>query len=525
MPHGHARRPVRRALISVSDKSGAERLARALAGLGCEILSTGGTARVLREAGIEVTEVADFTGFPEIMEGRVKTLHPRIHGGLLGRRGIDDSEMADHAIAAIDLLAVNLYPFERTVADRDCSVAQAVENIDIGGPAMLRAAAKNHDGVAVLTDPAQYDGVLEELAGHEGTLGADTRFRLAVAAFNHVARYDAAIGNYLSALAEDGSSMAFPGQANHCYVKIAELRYGENPHQQAAFYRDTEPAPGTLATFRQLQGKPLSYNNIADADAAWECVRQFGQPACVIVKHANPCGVAVSRDSAGAYRAAFACDPSSAFGGIIAFNRPLDEKTAGAVLDNQFVEVILAPGVDAAASQACAGKKNVRLLDIPAGDGHNRHDLRRVGGGLLVQTPDTALDKPEDLNVVSSRRPEGDELEDLSFAWRCVKYVKSNAVVCARGNATVGIGAGQTSRVMSVRLAVQKAEDADLSLDGAVLASDAFFPFRDGLDAAAEAGVRAVIQPGGSIRDDEIITAANEHDMALVFTNHRHFRH
>ncbi len=525
MARSHPKRPVRRALISVSDKNGAERLARSLARHGVEILSTGGTARLLADAGIQVTEVADYTGFPEIMAGRVKTLHPKIHGGLLGRRGTDDEQMADNGIGAIDLLAVNLYPFEQTVARSDCSLADAIENIDIGGPAMLRAAAKNHDGVAVLTDPSQYDAVIGELDANDGALGGDTRYRLAVAAFNHVARYDAAISSYLSAHADDGTRTEFPGQANHCYLKVNDLRYGENPHQKAAFYREPAPPPGTLATFRQLQGKPLSYNNIADADAAWECARQFERPACVIVKHANPCGAAIGDDPAGAYRAAFACDPTSAFGGIIALNRPLDERTARTILDNQFVEVILAPAVDAAAGDVCAAKKNVRLLEIPPGDGHDRLDLKRVGGGLLVQTSDSASDAPGELSVVSERRPGDDELEDLAFAWRCAKYVKSNAIVCARHGATVGIGAGQTSRVMSVRLAVQKAAEAGLSLGGAVLASDAFFPFRDGVDAAAEAGIRAVIQPGGSIRDDEVIAAADEHGLVLVFANHRHFRH
>lgn len=515
---------VRRALISVSDKTGVVDFARRLAGLGIELVSTGGTCRSLREAGLDVREVAELTGFPEIMDGRVKTLHPVIHGGLLGRRGVDDAVMATHGIAGFDLLVLNLYPFEATVARPHCTLDEAVEQIDIGGPAMLRAAAKNFRHLAVLTEPGQYAAVLGQIESSGGVGDAD-RFALAVAAFNHVAHYDAAISDYLSAIRPDGTRAAFPDQANGSFVKVMDLRYGENPHQQAAFYRDLQPAPGTLATFRQLQGKELSYNNLADADAAWEAVRGFRAPACVIVKHANPCGAALGTDPADAYGRAHACDPTSAFGGIIALNRPLDAAAARAIVGRQFAEVIIAPEVSADALAVTAGKPNIRVLQIPSGEGHNTHDVKRVGSGLLIQTADTHVLSRADLKVVTRRAPSAAQIDDLLFAWAVAKYVKSNAIVYAAGQRTLGIGAGQMSRVDSARIAALKAAEAGFELAGAVMASDAFFPFRDGLDAAAERGIAAVIQPGGSMRDGEVIAAADEHGMAMVFTGVRHFRH
>jgi phosphoribosylaminoimidazolecarboxamide formyltransferase/IMP cyclohydrolase len=524
--------PVRRALISVSDKSGVLELAKALAARGVELLSTGGTAKLLAGAGLAVTEVAEHTGFPEMMGGRVKTLHPKVHGGLLGRRGTDDAVMAEHGIPPIDLLVINLYPFEATVADPACTLESAIENIDIGGPAMLRSAAKNHAAVAVLTDPAQYPAFLAELDANGGRCSLAARFALATAAFNRVAQYDAAISEYLSSLPPDGdvaARAAFPAQANGVFTKLMDLRYGENPHQQAALYRDLYPAPGTLATFAQHQGKELSFNNLADADAAWECAREFEAPACVIVKHANPCGVAVSTTLHAAYDRAYATDPTSAFGGIIAFNRPLDGETATLMVDRQFVEVVLAPGYAPAALAALGRKPNVRVLEIapgPLDDLHrNRHDLKRIGGGLLIQTADRGRVTDADLEVVTKRAPTPAERADLLFAWRVAKYVKSNAIVYAKGGATVGVGAGQMSRVYSARIAAIKAADAALEVRGSVMASDAFFPFRDGIDAAAEAGVRAVIQPGGSVKDKEVIAAADQHGLAMVFTGMRHFRH
>jgi len=522
--------PVRRALLSVSDKLGLIELARRLADKGVELLSTGGSAKALREAGIPVTEASDVTGFPEIMDGRVKTLHPAVHGGLLGRRGVDDEVMQTHGIAPIDLLVLNLYPFEKTVAAPGCTLEDAVENIDIGGPAMLRAAAKNWNDVAVLTDPAQYDNALTQIET-QGGLDRATRFALSVAAFNRVAAYDAAISNYLSAVQLNDTQTAvagvdaFPAQANQSFIKVMGLRYGENPHQQAAFYQDATPAAGTLATFRQLQGKELSYNNIADADAAWECVRQFDVPACVIVKHANPCGVAVAADPLAAYELAYATDPTSAFGGIIAFNRPVDHATAQAIVGRQFVEVFIAPSFSPEALAATAAKTNVRVLEIPGGDGRNTFDFKRIGGGLLVQTADNHTVKRSELKVVSKRAPDPKELDDLYFAWTVAKYVKSNAIVYARDGRTIGVGAGQMSRVVSAKIAGLKAEEAGLTVPGSAMASDAFFPFRDGIDAAAAAGIRAVIQPGGSMRDKEVIAAADEHGMAMVFTSIRHFRH
>jgi phosphoribosylaminoimidazolecarboxamide formyltransferase/IMP cyclohydrolase len=523
--------PIRRALISVSDKDGLLDFARGLRGFGIEILSTGGTARLLADNGIAVTEVSSYTGFPEMMDGRVKTLHPKIHGGLLGRRGTDDAAMAQHGIEPIDLLVLNLYPFERVAAKSDAKFDDIVENIDIGGPAMLRAAAKNFAHVAVATDPAQYAGVLAELAANGGGLSAQTRYALAVAAFNRVAQYDARISDVLSSIAEPGDEGArqrarFPGQANGNFVKVMDLRYGENPHQQAAFYRDLYPAPGSLATFIQLQGKELSYNNIADADAAWECVRQFVAPACVIVKHANPCGVAVGTAPGEVYELAYATDPVSAFGGIIAFNTKLDAVTAQAILDRQFVEVLIAPDYEDGALAYAKKKANVRVLRIPAAPASQGFiDTRRVGSGLLMQTADDRVVTRDELKVVTKLAPTAAQFADLLFAWQVAKFVKSNAIVYARDRRTIGVGAGQMSRVYSARIAGIKAADARLEVKGSVMASDAFFPFRDGIDAAAEAGIKAVIQPGGSMRDSEVIAAADEHGIAMVFTGVRHFRH
>jgi phosphoribosylaminoimidazolecarboxamide formyltransferase/IMP cyclohydrolase len=516
---------VRRALLSVSDKTGLLDLARALAARGVELLSTGGTAKALREAGLAVKDVSDHTGFPEMMDGRVKTLHPKVHGGLLGRAGIDDAVMAQHGIDRIDLLVLNLYPFARVSMDPSSSFEDVVENIDIGGPAMLRSAAKNFARVAVATDPAQYAGIVAELDANDGALSAQTRFALAVAAFNNVAHYDACISNHLSSLQADGTRSLFAGQSNSNFVKVMDLRYGENPHQQAAFYRDLWPVPGTLATFSQLQGKELSFNNIADSDAAWECVRQFEAPACVIVKHANPCGVAVGAACGDAYELAYATDPTSAFGGIIAFNTTLDAATAKVIFDRQFVEVLIAPDYEADALAYAKKKANVRVLRIPHGDGRNNIDVKRVGSGLLMQTSDIREVTREELKVVTRLAPTASQMDDLLFAWRVAKYVKSNAIVYARDLRTIGVGAGQMSRVYSARIAGIKAHDASLQVEGSVMASDAFFPFRDGIDAAADAGIKAVIQPGGSMRDAEVIAAADEHGLAMVFTGIRHFRH
>jgi phosphoribosylaminoimidazolecarboxamide formyltransferase / IMP cyclohydrolase len=516
---------IRRALLSVSDKTGLLDLARALAARNVELLSTGGTAKAIRDAGLSVQDVSDYTGFPEMMDGRVKTLHPLIHGGLLGRAGIDDTVMAEHGIGAIDLLVLNLYPFEAVSANPDSTMDEIIENIDIGGPAMLRSAAKNYARVAVVTDPAQYAGILEELNANLGSLSAKTRFALSVAAFNRVAQYDAFISNYLSSIQNDGSLALFPAQNNSNFVKVMDLRYGENPHQNGAFYRDLWPVPGTLATFTQLQGKELSYNNLADADAAWECVRQFEAPACVIVKHANPCGVAEGAGCADTYEAAYATDPTSAFGGIIAFNVTLDGATAKTILDRQFVEVLIAPDYEDDALAYAKKKANVRVLRIPHGDGRNNIDVKRVGSGLLMQTADIREVSADELKVVTKLAPTAEQLGDLLFAWRVAKYVKSNAIVYAKDKRTVGVGAGQMSRVYSARIAGIKANDAGLAVPGSVMASDAFFPFRDGIDAAAEAGIRAVIQPGGSMRDAEVIAAADEHGIAMVFTGVRHFRH
>ena len=528
---------IKQALISVSDKAGILEFARGLAGFGVTLLSTGGTAKMLRDAGLEVTEVADYTGFPEMLDGRVKTLHPKIHGGLLARREVAEHVQALDAakIPMIDLLVVNLYPFEATVANPGCTLEDAVENIDIGGPAMVRSAAKNWRGVGVVTDPSQYDMVLDELRRTGGALSDSTRFALSVAAFNRISNYDGAISDYLSSLQGDGTRSEFPAQANGRFVKIQDLRYGENPHQRAALYRDLYPAPGSLVTAKQLQGKELSYNNLADADAAWECVKSFDVPACVIVKHANPCGVAVGADCAEAYAKAFSTDPTSAFGGIIAFNRPLDRKAAEAV-GRQFVEVLIAPGYAAEALGALAPKPNVRVLEISMDGvrqdgknswerGRNAHDTKRIGSGLLIQSADNREVSASELKVVSRKQPTTGQITDLMFAWRVAKFVKSNAIVFCSDGKTLGVGAGQMSRIDSARIASIKAENAGLTLQGSVVASDAFFPFRDGVDVVVKAGATAVIQPGGSLRDDEVIAAADEHGIAMVFTGVRHFRH
>jgi len=517
-------RPVRRALISVSDKTGIIEFARSLHAQGVEILSTGGTAKILIEEMIPVMEVSKHTGFPEIMDGRVKTLHPKIHGGILGRRGIDDGVMKDNDIAPIDLVVVNLYPFEATVAKESCSLDDAIENIDIGGPAMVRATAKNHAYVSIIVDPADYPHVLEELDNNEGIVSDTTRFELAVKAFEHTSNYDGMIANYLGRIKEDGSMDKLPRTINLQFNKVQEMRYGENPHQHAAFYSEKEPADACISTARQLQGKELSFNNIGDTDAALECVKQFEEPACVIVKHANPCGVSVSENILDAYNKAYSTDPESAFGGIIAFNRELDGETAQAIVERQFVEVIIAPSVSSEAVAAVAEKKNVRLLECGQWQGASpRLDYKRVNGGLLVQDADLLL--LDEIKVVSERQPSQQEMNDLLFSWKVAKFVKSNAIVYGKNDMTIGVGAGQMSRINSARIAGIKAEHANLEVAGSVMASDAFFPFRDGIDAAHEAGIVAVIQPGGSMRDDEVIAAANEYGMAMIFTGMRHFRH
>jgi len=515
---------ITRALVSVSDKTGVVELAKALLTHGVEILSTGGTAQLLKLNGVVVTEVSQHTGFPEMMEGRVKTLHPAIHGGILARRDRPDHvrSMQEHHIAPIDMVVVNLYPFAQTVAKPGCTLDEAIENIDIGGPAMLRSAAKNHAFVAVVTDPADYKPLVERLKAGKGALGRDERHALAVKAFSHTAEYDGMISNWLSARGPDGKARSFPDRLN-LQLRLAQaLRYGENPHQSAAFYVERDPPRGTLARFKQLQGKELSYNNIADADAAWECCRTFDVAACVIVKHANPCGVAIAATPLAAYRNAFLTDPTSAFGGVIAFNRPVDGETAAAVA-KQFVEVVIAPSYAPEALKAFAAKQNVRLLSIEVERAPNRFDMKRVGGGLLVQTTDD-FDVAE-LRIVTKRDPTREEMNDLIFAFRVAKFVKSNAIVFCSHGMTLGVGAGQMSRVDSTRIAVIKAKNAGLSLRGSVAASDAFFPFRDGLDVVAAAGARAVIQPGGSVRDQEVIAAADAQGIAMVFTGMRHFRH
>ncbi|WP_456375654.1 bifunctional phosphoribosylaminoimidazolecarboxamide formyltransferase/IMP cyclohydrolase [Thiolapillus sp.] len=517
---------ITRALLSVSDKEGILEFAQGLTQAGVEILSTGGTAKLLADNGVPVIEVSDYTGFPEMMDGRVKTLHPKIHGGILGRRGTDDAIMETHGIGPIDLVAVNLYPFEKTIANPDCDLATAIENIDIGGPTMIRAAAKNHKDVAVVVDPADYALILSEMKNNGNALSDSLRFRLAVKTFEHTARYDGAIANYLGSIGDNGERQDFPNTINLQYRQVQTMRYGENPHQKAAFFREDDVQEACVATAQQLQGKELSYNNIGDTDAALECVKQFSEgPACVIVKHANPCGVAIGASLLDAYEQAYATDPESAFGGIIAFNRELDAATAQAIVDRQFVEVIIAPEVSAEAAGVVAAKKNVRLLscgqwpETPA----QRLDFKRVNGGLLVQDADLSL--YGELKVVTQRQPSEQEMADLLFSWRVAKFVKSNAIVYGKNNMTIGVGAGQMSRVNSARIAGIKAEHAGLEVPGSVMASDAFFPFRDGIDNAAQAGIVAVIQPGGSMRDEEVIAAANEHGMAMVFTGMRHFRH
>ena len=517
---------VKQALISVSDKTGVVELARALAQMRVAILSTGGTAKLLMQNGIAVTEVAEYTGYPEMLDGRLKTLHPMIHGGLLARRDVPAHMAAikDAGIEPIDLVVVNLYPFTATVAKPGCTLADAIENIDIGGPTMLRSAAKNHDGVAVLVDPADYQPLLDEMLASSGRVSAATRFALAKKVFTHTTAYDGAISNYLTGLDAGLNSQKFPERLTLQFAKVQAMRYGENPHQSAAFYRDIEPAAGSLASYTQLQGKELSYNNVGDADAAWECVKTFAEPACVIVKHANPCGVAIGGSTLEAYQRAFLTDPTSAFGGIIAFNRPVDAFTAEAVA-KQFVEVLIAPGYDAAAKKVLEARVNVRVLTVPLAAGANRYDLKRVGGGLLVQTPDTKNVAAAELRVITKKKPTEAELRDLLFAWRVAKFVKSNAIVFCGSGYTLGVGAGQMSRVDSARIAAIKAKNAGLSLAGSVVASDAFFPFRDGVDVVAEAGAKAIIQPGGSMRDEEVVAAADELGLVMVYTGHRHFRH
>lgn len=523
---------VKRALISLSDKTGVVEFARSLSKLGVEILSTGGTAKMLSEAGLPVIEVADYTGFPEMLDGRVKTLHPKIHGGILGRRDLAEhvAKMEEYGIGNIDLVCVNLYPFAATIAKAGCTLEDAIENIDIGGPTMVRSAAKNWKHVAIVTDNADFAAVAAELKNNHASLSDRTRFNLARKAFSHTAQYDGMISNYLTSLSDDQLSgephvLPFPEQFNQSWIKVQDMRYGENPHQQAAFYRDLYPASGSLSAYKQLQGKELSYNNIADADAAWEAVKAFDQTACVIVKHANPCGVAVAADTLSAYRLAYATDTTSAFGGIIAFNRKVGAETVKTITDNQFMEVVMAPKFTAEALAVLSEKKNVRVLEIPLEPGSNRFELKRVGGGLLVQTPDIHRINRAELKVVSKRQPTEQEWQDLLFVWNVAKYVKSNAIVFGKGGQTYGIGAGQMSRVDSTRIAARKAQDAGLDLHGACAASDAFFPFRDGIDVIAEQGIKAIIHPGGSMRDQEVFDAADEHGMAMVLTGIRHFRH
>ncbi|MBW7859613.1 MAG: bifunctional phosphoribosylaminoimidazolecarboxamide formyltransferase/IMP cyclohydrolase [Rhodocyclaceae bacterium] len=525
---------ITQALISVSDKRGVLEFAQALHELGVGLLSTGGTAAMLRKAGLPVRDVAEVTGFPEMLDGRVKTLHPAVHGGILARRDLPEhmATIAEHGIGRIDLVVVNLYPFQQTVARPDCTLDEAIENIDIGGPAMVRAAAKNHGGpeggVGIVTDPEDYPRIIEELRTNGGALSYRTRFALAAKAFTHTARYDSAISNHLTALTEDGSRQNHPACLQLAFDKVQDLRYGENPHQHAAFYREPAAPEGAIAGYRQIQGKELSYNNIADADAAWECVKAFdrdpGTAACVIVKHANPCGVAIARSAEEAYRKAFSTDPTSAFGGIIAFNCEVDRSAAEAVA-SQFLEVLIAPAYSAAALELLRSKQNVRVLECALGTPAGALDWKRVGGGLLVQSADEARIGQADLKVVTRRAPTEAEMRDLLFAWRVAKYVKSNAIVFCKDGMTVGVGAGQMSRVDSARIASIKAENAGLSVRGSVVASDAFFPFRDGLDVLAQAGATAVIQPGGSMRDAEVIAAADEQGIAMLFTGFRHFRH
>lgn len=517
---------IKRALVSVSDKTGIVEFASQLASRDIIILSTGGTARLLADAGIEVIEISDYTGFPEIMDGRVKTLHPKIHGGLLARRGTDDAVMAENNIEPIDLVVVNLYPFEATVNQSDCTLADAIENIDIGGPTMLRSAAKNHAYVGAVVDAADYENIIDEIDNHDGSLTDETRFYLAQKVFAHTANYDANVSNYLGAISTDGEDLDYPLTFTSQFRKLQELRYGENPHQTAAFYTQQNPPSGTIAASEQRQGKALSYNNIADTDAALECVLSYQEAACVIVKHANPCGVAVGENVRQAYERAYQSDPISAFGGIIAFNCPLDEETAKAIIERQFVEVIIAPSVSKEALDVLSVKENIRVLEAGIRETVLQQlTMKRVSGGLLIQDNDRGFIERDDLTIVSKRPPTEKEFEDLLFAWKVVKYVKSNAIVYAKDKQTIGIGAGQMSRIYSARIAAIKAEDEGLEVSGSVMASDAFFPFRDGIDAAAKAGVTAIIQPGGSIRDDEVIAAVDEANIAMVFTSMRHFLH
>jgi phosphoribosylaminoimidazolecarboxamide formyltransferase/IMP cyclohydrolase len=516
---------VNRALISVSDKSGIVKFATALRAMEVDLLSTGGTYRMLRDAGLDVTEVADYTGFPEMMDGRVKTLHPKVHGGILARRGQDEEVMAQHGIDAIDMVVVNLYPFEATVAKADCTLEDAIENIDIGGPTMVRAAAKNHRFVNIVVNASDYEAIIGEMEANNGATALESRFNLAIKAYEHTAAYDGAIANHFGKLVPGGTAR-FPRTFNTQFNKVQEMRYGENPHQGAAFYTEANPAEAGIATARQLQGKELSYNNVADTDAALECVKNFDAPACVIVKHANPCGVAVAESIGQAYDLAFSTDPESAFGGIIAFNRELDAATAAAIVERQFVEVIIAPTVSDEAVAIIAAKKNLSLLACGAWSAPAPAlDYKRVNGGLLIQDRDVGMVGIDDLKVVSKVQPTQQQLQDMLFAWKVAKFVKSNAIVYASGGQTVGVGAGQMSRINSARIAGIKAEHAGLAVKGSVMASDAFFPFRDGIDSAGQAGIAAVIQPGGSIRDEEVIAAADEHGMAMVYTGMRHFRH
>lgn len=520
---------IQSALISVSDKTGLVEFAKELAAMNITILSTGGTAELLKKNGIAVTEVADYTGFPEMLDGRVKTLHPKVHGGILARRDMAShmSAIGQQGINTIDMVVVNLYPFQQTVAKEDCTLEDAIENIDIGGPAMLRSAAKNYKDVAVVCDPADYAGIVAEMKKSSGSLSTDTKFELSKKTFSHTAQYDGAIANYMSSLKADKKHQnrkSYPEILNLQFEKVQDMRYGENPHQSAAFYREKDIEPGTLASYRQLQGKELSYNNISDADAAWECVKNFDEPACVIIKHANPCGVAVGKDLLDAYRKALQTDPEAAFGGIIAFNRELDRRTSEEV-SKLFVEVLIAPSFTEEAKSIFNSKKNLRLLEINLGQNVNSFDMKRVGGGLLVQSPDIVDVIATDLKVVTRQQPTPQQMADMLFASRVVKFVKSNAIVFCGNGMALGIGAGQMSRVDAARTATMKAENAGLSLKGSVVASDAFIPFRDGLDIVANAGATAVIQPGGSVRDPEVIAAADEHGIAMVFTSIRHFRH
>lgn len=516
------KRRIQRALISVSDKSGIEEFASQLHQAGIHILSTGGTAAQLSAAGIPVTDVSEHTQFPEIMDGRVKTLHPKVHGGILGRADTDDAVMQEHGIDAIDLVVVNLYPFAQTIARADCTLDLAIENIDIGGPAMIRAAAKNHARVSVVVDPADYPALIDELGNNDGCISHEKRFELARKAFSHTAEYDGMIANYLG----QQNDNAYPETMHFTFNKKQTMRYGENPHQSASFYAEHNPDEGTVAAAKFIQGKELSFNNIADTDAALQCVKQFDAPACVIVKHANPCGVAVGATITDAYQKAYLTDPTSAFGGIIAFNRALDANTAKQILDQQFVEVIIAPGMEAGVTDILSAKPNTRVLDCTStSNALSGFDLRKVSGGILIQDQDNAAVTAPDLKIVTQRQPSEEEIRDLLFAWKIVKFVKSNAIVYVRDEQSIGIGAGQMSRVYSAKIAGIKAQDENLVVQGSVMASDAFFPFRDGLDAAHEAGITAVIQPGGSRNDEEVIAAADEHGMAMVFTGIRHFRH